>query len=128
VLTAAELGELESSLLPALERHHLRLLAHALRTLQAIAGSRSGTLPDRAAMTAWAARQPEIAADPGFGDAFIDQLLGAAAQLQSIAAESGSESSAEPLALELPTLVAWARRQADQPLSPPRAAAGPPPG
>jgi hypothetical protein len=123
VLTAAELGELESSLLPALERHHLRLLAHALRTLQAISGSRSGSSPDRASITTWAEKQPIIAADPGFRSAFIDQLLAAAAQLESIAAESGGEA----LALELPSLVAWARRQADQRLSPPRAAAGPPP-
>jgi hypothetical protein len=127
VLTAAELGELESSLLPALERHHLRLLAHALRTLQAISGSRSGSSPDRASITTWAEKQPIIAADPGFRSAFIDQLLAAAAQLESIAAESGGESGGEALALELPSLVAWARRQADQRLSPPRAAAGPPP-
>jgi hypothetical protein len=123
VLTAAELGELESSLLPALERHHLRLLAHALRTLQAISGSRSGSSPDRASITTWAEKQPIIAADPGFRSAFIDQLLGAATQLESIAAENGGDA----LALELPTLVAWARRQADQRLSPPGAAAGPPP-
>ena len=40
MLSEHDLQELESSLLPALERHHLRLLAHSLRCLQqAAAGS-----------------------------------------------------------------------------------------
>jgi hypothetical protein len=36
VIEASELAELEATLLPALERHHLRLLAHGLRTFQAV--------------------------------------------------------------------------------------------
>ena len=37
MIEADELAELESTLLPALERHHLRLLAHGLRTFQTVA-------------------------------------------------------------------------------------------
>lgn len=127
MLSAAELDELESSLLPAIERHHLRLLAHSLRTLQTIAGRRSGPPPDRAAIAAWAGEQAVIAADPSFRSAFIDQLLSAAAQLGSIAAETAGETGPDPLALEIPMLVAWARRQADPRLTPTRAVTGPPP-
>jgi hypothetical protein len=81
VLSPEELAELEASLLPALERHHLRLLAHSLRSLQAAAGHRSGPLPDRAALMTWALDQPELQADAGFCQAFLDQLQGAGIQL-----------------------------------------------
>ncbi len=127
-----ELRELESTLLPALERHHLRLLGHALRTLQAVAAGGAG-LPSRAQLEAWAAAQPAIAGDPAFRDAFVAQLLGAGVQLEQIALwrhGPGEEGSATPLALTLDDLVAWARAQADARLSPPGppTAASPPPG
>lgn len=126
-----ELRELESSLLPALERHHLRLLAHALRSLQAVAAG-GEALPSRPQLEAWAAAQPAIADDPGFRDAFVEQLLSACVQLEQIAlwrhgpAEAGS---ATPLALELNDLVAWARAQADARLNRPESttASSPPP-
>lgn len=126
-----ELRELESSLLPALERHHLRLLAHALRSLQAVAPG-GEALPSRAQLEAWAAAQPAIADDPGFRNAFVEQLLSAGVQLEQIArwrhgpAEAGS---ATPLALELNDLVAWARTQADARLNRPESttASSPPP-
>ncbi len=114
-LSPAELAELESTLLPALERHHLRLLAHGLRTLQAIAtahGSQrdSDKLPDRAAIRAWAANQPQIAQDSAFIDLLSDQLESAGRQLAQLAAERGLP----PLDLELRDLRAWATKQANQ--------------
>ncbi|MFM7361035.1 MAG: hypothetical protein ACKO25_04300 [Cyanobium sp.] len=125
VISEAELRELEGTLLPALERHHLRLLAHGLRTLQAAAAAvtESPELPDRAALQRWAAAQPAIASDPAFRDAFLDQLLGVGVQLERIAAGSGRG----PLELELTDLIDWARGQADRRLSAP-SAASPPPG
>ena len=75
MLSPEELSELEASLLPSLERHHLRLLAHSLRSLQAAAGRRSGPLPQRAELLAWALDQPELQADPRFCQAFLDQLI-----------------------------------------------------
>ena len=135
MLSPEELAELEASLLPALERHHLRLLAHSLRSLQAAAGRRSGPLPARAELLAWALKQPELQADPGFCQAFLDQLQGAGIQLEAIALEAGivlktaqplntdaanpgaqppQPDPAEPLALGLADLVAWARQQADR--------------
>ncbi len=139
MLSPEELAELESSLLPALERHHLRLLAHSLRSLQAAAGRRSGPLPPRAQLQAWAQQQPALQADPSFCQAFLDQLQGAGIQLEAIAAEGAPGRTASqplpaaadlqnqpvgpdpaspdlggPLALTLADLLAWARRQADQ--------------
>lgn len=124
-LTPAELAQLEATLLPALERHHLRLLAHCLRTLQQIAGRRGGPLPDAVALRAWISGQPPLEGDRSFQQAFLAQLQAAALQLETLAAALG----VEPLALELPDLIskaeAQARRRLD--LTPPGAAA-PPPG
>ena len=114
-LTLAELAELEATLLPALERHHLRLLAHGLRTLQAISRSTAaalelGPLPDRAAISAWVRHQPPIADDAAFQAALAKQLVATGGQLASIASALGRA----PLALELADLSAWASRQADR--------------
>lgn len=123
MLSPEELAELEASLLPALERHHLRLLAHSLRSLQAAAGRRWGPLPDRSLLMAWALEQPELQADPGFCHAFLDQLQGAGIQLERIAQDISAPKQAikpmEPdptgaLGLGLVDLVAWAQRQADR--------------
>jgi hypothetical protein len=115
VISEVELHKLESTLLPALERHHLRLLAHGLRTLQAVANTpgsdrSSSPLPDRAALERWAGGQPAIAGDPAFRDVFIDQLLGVGVQLEQIAAAR----CRRPLELELTDLMQWAREQADR--------------
>jgi hypothetical protein len=134
ILTESELIELESTLLPSLERHHLRLLAHGLRTLQAISSNHRGGPPDHSAITSWAAGQSEIADDPRFLEAFVEQLLNVAHQLDVIARETGRQ----PMALELSDLVAWSRRLADDrivhdrlaeaSLSPREGAGSPPPG
>jgi hypothetical protein len=52
-LTTEEVRQLDSTLLPALERHHLRLLAHGLRSLQAAAGRRQGPCPDPDSLRRW---------------------------------------------------------------------------
>lgn len=113
MIEAHELADLESTLLPALERHHLRLLAHGLRTFQAVAGCRQGPLPSSEAVAAWAARQPPLAGDPGFAATFLGQLAGLGDQLQSIAMGNGRE----PLALTFSDLIAWAERQAQDRLA-----------
>lgn len=124
MLSPDELHQLEATLLPTLERHHLRLLAHGLRTLQAIAGRRSGELPPDAALAAWAAAQPVIAADAGFEQAFLTQMGHVAAQLTAIATAVGKE----PLGLDLADLVQWATGEADRRLRSPAAPPVPPPG
>jgi hypothetical protein len=113
-LTAAELATLEATLLPALERHHLRLLAHGLRTLQAIAAPLPpGQRPDSDAIRAWAQRQAPIADDASFQAALTAQLEATGLQLEQLAAELDRA----PLALTLEELAAWATRQADRRLA-----------
>jgi hypothetical protein len=127
VIEASELAELESTLLPALERHHLRLLAHGLRTFQAVAGRRLGPLPACDALAAWASGQSQLASDPGFAATFLQQLAGLGDQLELIADGRGCD----PLALELADLITWAEHQAQERLELPSLRAdraAPPPG
>jgi hypothetical protein len=118
-----DLQLIESTLLPALERHHLRLLAHCLRCLQQIAGGRSGPVPATTAIEAWMADQPQIHGDTDFGPVFLRQLQSGAAQLGSLASELGCE----PLALDLPQLITWAHGQAQGRLTASPLSPGPPP-
>ena len=109
-LSPSELAVLESTLLPALERHHLRLLAHGLRTLQAIAGRRCGAVPPAATIATWCRQHPRIADDPAFQLAFAAQLDAAGAQLEALAGVRGCA----PLALTLEDLCSWAEERARQ--------------
>jgi len=112
VLSHADLQELESSLLPALERHHLRLLAHSLRCLQQ-AGGTDPACPDRATLQHWAEQQPNLSADPSFIPVLLEQLGKAALQLEQI----GQGIGKAPLSLEIADLVAWGKACADQRLA-----------
>jgi len=114
VLSERDLAELESTLLPALERHHLRLLAHSLRCLQQAANGRA-ELPASTDLEAWAAQQPNLAVDPSFIPVLVEQLGKAARQLEQIGAARGKAA----LALEISDLVTWGQQQADQRLSSP---------
>ena len=109
MLSEGDLAELESTLLPALERHHLRLLAHSLRCLQQAVGD-GEPLPDPERLTAWAQRQSNLAVDPTFIPVLVEQLTKAAAQLEQIALDQGRA----PLELQIADLVRWGRHQADQ--------------
>ena len=114
MLQEQELRQLEATLLPALERHHLRLLAHGLRTLQAVAERRCGAPPPPEAVAHWLAAQPGAGQDASFSAAFLNQLAVLGDQLAAIAAASGRE----PLALELEDLCRWAVAAADQRVRP----------
>lgn len=109
-LSRVELQQLESTWLPALERHHLRLLAHGLRTLQQIAGRRSGPPPSPATITAWLESHTLLRADPQFQRAFAAQLTSTAHHLGGLGVELGRET----LSLELDDLRHWAEREAQQ--------------
>lgn len=108
MLSEQDLAELERTLLPALERHHLRLLAHSLRCLQ----QASATAGD---LQAWAEQHPQLQADPAFIPVLVEQLSKAAVQLEQI----GQQQGKPPLQLELADLVAWGQRCADARLTPP---------
>jgi hypothetical protein len=108
-LSRAEAELLDSALLPNLERHHLRILAHGLRSFQAMANRSEGSLPTPQELDRWLEQQPGLDDDPCFREAFCQQLIGLGQQLAQIAAEAGST----PLALSLEQLILWARVQAD---------------
>lgn len=128
-LSISDLHQLEATLLPALERHHLRLLAHALRTLQEVQRSTGEPhMPQQAAIEQWLLAQPGLGDDADFGRQLAWQLHRAGRQLEDLALQRGEE----PLELELDALIAWARQQADQrltaapPALPPEPPTGPP--
>ena len=109
MLSEHDLQELESTLLPALERHHLRLLAHSLRCLQQAAQG-GNAIPAQAGLMSWAEQQPNLAVDPTFIPVLVEQLAKAAVQLEAI----GLKFHKAPLALEISDLVRWGQQQADQ--------------
>jgi len=109
-LTTEELTLLESTLLPAMERHHLRLLAHGLRSLQAIAGRRSGPIPEAGVIADWASQEQSIRTDAAFQRMFTVQLT----RLGEVLTQIAAQRHCDPLALELPDLCAWALEQADR--------------
>ena len=113
-LTTEELARLEATLLPGLERHYLRLLAHSLRTLQQIDPGTDG-LPGTEAMQRWALAQPQLLGEEDFIKPLLEQLQQAGDMLTAIAA-ARSEPVA-PLSLDLEDLIAWARSQARQRLN-----------
>ena len=112
MLSEHDLTELEGTLLPALERHHLRLLAHSLRCLQQAAED-GEPLPDSQRLLAWAQRQSNLAVDPTFIPVLVEQLGKAALQLEQIGLEQGLAA----LDLQIADLVRWGQRQADQRLA-----------
>ena len=100
MLSPDEQHWIESLSLPAWEDHQLRLLAHGLRTLQTIASRRQGETPSSATIQAWVQAQPQIAADPGFTQAFVRELVGLGALFDRLA----TNRSVTPLSLELADL------------------------
>jgi hypothetical protein len=108
-LSRLEAERLEATLLPNLERHHLRLLAHGLRSFQAMAGSQEGALPATSQLDHWLAQQAGPAADAAFRSSFRRELISLGKQLEEIA--SGLHCT--PLALTLDQLIAWAKAEAD---------------
>ncbi len=101
-LSRADAEKIEATLLPNLDRHHLRLLAHCLRSFQVIADPRrSGPLPDRRSLEQWLLLQPQLADEPEFRDLLLSQFLAAAEQLQDLA----KQRDLTPLELNLGALI-----------------------
>ncbi len=101
-LSRADAEQIEATLLPNLDRHHLRLLAHCLRSFQVIADPRrSGPLPDRRSLEQWLRKQPQLADEPQFRDLLLSQFLAVAEQLQDLA----KQRDLTPLELNLGALI-----------------------
>ncbi len=101
-LSRADADQIEATLLPNLDRHHLRLLAHCLRSFQVMAEPRSsGPLPDQSSIEEWLLRQPQLVDEPQFRDLLLKQFLAAAKQLEGLARDQGLS----PLELSLGGLI-----------------------
>ena len=75
-LSQVDAEQIEATLLPNLDRHHLRLLAHCLRNFQVIANPRrSGPLPDRDSLEQWLLEQPQLVDEPQFRDLLLHQFF-----------------------------------------------------
>ena len=101
-LSRVDAEQIEATLLPNLDRHHLRLLAHCLRSFQVIANPRrSGPLPDRRSLEQWLEEQPQLVDEPQFRDLLLNQFLAAAQQLEELA----RQRDISPLELNLGELI-----------------------
>ena len=101
-LSRSDAEQIEATFLPNLDRHHLRLLAHCLRSFQVIAEPRSsGPLPDQRSIEKWLLEQPQLVDETHFRDLLLEQFLAAAKQLEGIARDQGLS----PLELGLGELI-----------------------
>ena len=98
----ATIERIDATLLPQLDRHHLRVLSHCLDSFQAMAAPKTtGAIPDEEQRRRWCQQQPVVAEDPMFLDTLLLQLNAAAEQLDQLARELGKP----PLALTLDDLI-----------------------
>ena len=101
-LTRDQIDAIEATLLPTLDRHHLRLQAHCLATFQQMAHPvRQGPLPDRPHWQSWGEQQPQLVNDPEFMELLMTQFTVIASQLEDLASSLGMS----PLELSLSDLI-----------------------
>ena len=101
----ATIERIDATLLPQLDRHHLRVLSHCLDSFQTMAAPEStGPIPDENQRRLWCEQQPVVADDPAFLDTLLLQLNAAADQLNQLALELDKP----PLALSLDDLISAA--------------------
>ena len=98
----ATIERIDATLLPQLDRHHLRVLSHCLDSFQSMAAPQTtGAIPDEGRRRLWCQQQPVVADDPAFLDTLLLQLSAAADQLDQLALELGKP----PLTLTLDDLI-----------------------
>ena len=108
---------IDATLLPQMDRHHLRLLAHCLESFRTMDRRTGDALPDAASRRRWCEQQPVIAEEPGFLRSLLHQLDGAAEQLQSLA----DNLNKAPLQLTLDDLISAAEARCHHQIQPGRA-------
>ena len=101
------IARIDATLLPQLDRHHLRLLAHCLSSFREMSSNVDGALPNAALRRQWCEQQPVVANDPQFLRVLLDQLNNAAHQLENVA----EQCHKVPLDLNLDDLIAAAERR-----------------
>ena len=106
-IDAETIARIDATLLPQLDRHHLRLLAHCLASFRMMVPDLDGALPNAALRRQWCEQQPVVADDPQFLILLLNQLNNAADQLEEMA----DDCSKAPLELSLDDLIAAAERR-----------------
>ena len=106
-IDAETIARIDATLLPQLDRHHLRLLAHSLASFREMSNDVDGALPNAALRRHWCEQQPVVADDPQFLILLLNQLNNAADQLEEMA----DDCSKAPLELSLDDLIAAAERR-----------------
>ena len=94
-------ARIDATLLPQLDRHHLRLLVHCLDSFRAMVQSNDGSLPDASSRRRWCEQQPLVVEDPTFLRSLLQQLEGAGQQLNELA----QQLNKQPLELSLDDLI-----------------------
>ena len=100
-MDAEAIARIDATLLPQMDRHHLRLLAHCLDSFQAMDHDAEGRLPDAASRRRWCEQQPIVVEDPSFLRSLLLQLDGAGQQLNELA----QQLNKPPLELSLDDLM-----------------------
>lgn len=110
-LTRQQIEAIEATLLPTLDRHHLRLQAHCLATFQHMASPlQQGPLPNRQRWQSWCEQQPQLADDPDFMELLMMQFTVIATQLEEVANGLGIS----PLELSLDNLIRHSEKASRQ--------------
>ena len=113
-LDRQQIERIDATLLPAVDRHLLRLQAHCLATFQQIAMPlQQGPLPTRDHWQNWCDHQPQLAHDAEFREQLMMQFTVIASQLEEIA----SQLRLTPLELKLNDLIQHAEANSRQRLS-----------
>lgn len=85
-LTREMVEKIDATLLPTLDRHHLRLLAHCLGSFQQMtAPGASRAIPTKDQQQQWCLQHPLLRDDPQFGNLLLNQFEAAARQLETLA-------------------------------------------
>jgi hypothetical protein len=113
-LDRQQIERIDATLLPAVDRHLLRLQAHCLATFQQIAMPlQRGPLPTRDRWQDWCDGQPQLANDAEFREQLMMQFTVIASQLEELA----SQLQLTPLELKLNDLINHAETSSRQRLS-----------
>ncbi len=101
-LNMAEIELIDSTFFPSIDKHHLRLLAHCLRSFQEMKqDATDGQLPDDKQCLIWCQSQANLTKEKKFILVLIEQMSSARRQLEQIA----EEFEKPPLKLTLTDLI-----------------------
>ncbi len=103
-ISLKEIEQIDATLLPNLDKHHLRLLAHCLVCFKEMSKeSKEGPLPSKVERTNWCYKQPSLLKEKSFIPIFLEQLESAAQQLEQISSTLGIS----PLELTIKDLISY---------------------